>query len=302
MLVKRCCRALASLSMCLAAGCADEDAGRFAPDGTELAEYRFDPEPALSLSTDAITLSVNASLKLSVTHRDENGVTSDVSADAHWSSEDPTIAWVQQGKIVGVYPGLTQISVSYANTSTRVSVAVTTQGLQSIEIVPSVLEVPKGLSAPLRAFGLFRQAVRREITGLVHWQSSDSDVAVFEGNNVRGREVGPVSIEASLNDVTASSNVGVTGARLLDLEIELQQDTMAVGTSQQLRARGLFSDEQSVDVTDLAEWSSDDGNLASVDANGLASARSTGEVGFWARFLGQAAQVSVSIMAADQSP
>lgn len=282
-----------------APGCADDDAGRFGPDGTELAEYRFDPEPWLSLSTDAVTLSVNESLTLTAKHRDQNDITSDVTADARWTSEDPTVAWVQQGTIVGVNPGLTQISVSYGGTSTRLSVAITTKGLQAIEVVPSMPEIPKGLSAPVRAFGTFREDARRDITHFVRWQTSDPAIAVVEDNNVLARELGVVAIEAVLGDVRAAANVSVTGARLLDLEIVRQSEAMAVGTSQQLRARGRFSDEQTVDVTDLAAWTSDDGNLASVDDNGLVSARSTGEVGFWARFLGQAAQVTVRITAAD---
>ncbi|HET8932122.1 MAG TPA: Ig-like domain-containing protein [Polyangiales bacterium] len=276
-------------------GCADDDAGRFGPDGTPLAEYRIEPGPALNLSTDAVTLSVNESLKLVATHSDENGETSDVSAEAHWSSENPSIAWVQHGTVLGVYPGLTKLSVSYKGISTRVSVAITTQSLEAIEVVPSELEVPKGLSTQVRAFGTFRQDARREITGLVRWASSDAEIAVVNGNNVQARGMGEASIQASLNDITAAATVRVTSPRLLELAIVQQSESMTVGTSQQLRARGTFSDEQNVDVTDLADWSSDDSNLASVSENGLISARSSGDVGVWARYLDKSAQVSVSI-------
>lgn len=298
MLVKRRWRALACSILAgvgSAVGCADDDAGRFGPDGAPLAEYRFEPGPALSVSTDAVTLSVNESLKLVATRSDENGETSDVTDQAQWSSEDPSIAWVQHGTVLGVYPGLTKLSVSYQGTSTRVSVAITTQSLEAIEVVPSLLEIPNGLSAPVRAFGTFRQNARREITGLVRWKSSNADIAVINGNNVQARSLGVASIQASLNDVSATSNVRVTDARLLDLVIVQQSETMTVGTTQQLRARGAFSDAQTVDLTDLAAWSSDDGNLASVDENGLVRARSTGDVGLWARYLDKAAQVSVSI-------
>ena len=249
----------------------------------------------MSLSTEAVTLSVNESLKLVATHSDENGEPSDVTAKATWSSEDPSIAWVQHGTVLGVYPGLTKLSVSYQGTSTRVSVAITSQSLEAIEIVPSMLEIPNGLRAPMRAFGTFRQNARREITALVHWESSDDDVAVINGNNVDARGLGTASIRASLNEISAASNIRVTSARLLDLTIVQESETMTVGSKQQLRARGTFSDEQNVDLTDFAAWSSDDGNLASVDENGLVSARSRGEVGLWARYLDKAAQVSVSI-------
>jgi hypothetical protein len=74
-----------------------------------------------------------------------------------------------------------------------------------------------------------------------------------------------------------------------------QRELMEEGSTQQLRARARFSDAETVDVTDLAAWSSDDGNLASVDENGLVRAREAGEVGVWARYLGLAVQTSVVI-------
>ena len=73
------------------------------------------------------------------------------------------------------------------------------------------------------------------------------------------------------------------------------EQTKVEYTEGQLRALGSFSDETTVDVTDLATWSSNDGNLASIDENGRISARATGEVAFWARFLGHAAQASLTI-------
>jgi uncharacterized protein YjdB len=300
MMVKRRWRSLAWL--CLAGswsalGCADEDAGRFGPDGSELAEYRFEPGPSLRLSTEAVTLSVNETLKLTATQRDPDGVANDVSAEAEWASDDPAIAWVQRGTIVAVFPGITQIDVSHDGLSDRVAVAVTTQGLEAIEVEPSTLELAKGLSASLRALGVFRQGSRRDITGLVQWQSSDPAIAALDGNQLHARALGVASVEASLNDIVGSANVAVTGARLLGLEVIGQRDTMPVGSTQQLRARASFSDQQTIDVTDLAEWTSDEGNLASVDENGLVSARSAGEVGLWARYLGHAAQTSVSISA-----
>lgn len=305
MLVKIRWRALASAGLTgalCAVGCADDDAGRFAADGTELAEYRYEAGPGLSVSTDAVTLSVNESVQLTVTLRDENGETSDVSDQARWSSEEPSIAWAQQGKILGVYPGLTQISVTHAGMSTRVSVAITAQSLETIEVLPSTFEVANGLSVPVRAFGVFRQDARRDITGLVRWSSSDTEIAAVDRNNVHGRGLGVATIEASLNDVRGSAKVNVTDARLLDLDVLRQGDTMTVGTTQQLRARAHFSDQQNIDVTDLSEWSSEDGNLATVDENGMVSAHSPGQARFWARYLGQTAQVSVRITDVDQAP
>jgi len=277
--------------------CADEDADRFGPDGIELAEYRQDPGPVLSLTTDSVTLAVNESLRLTATHRDRDGIERDVSAEATWSSDDPQVAWVMSGTIVGVLPGITQVSVRHGSTSDRVAVAVTTSGLQSIEVVPSALELPQGTSAPLRAFGVFRQDARRDITPFVRWRSSDEAVAVIDGDVVRTRGLGTATLEAALSDVTGSSSIEVRSARLLGLEIVRQRESMTVGSTQQLRASGGFSDQGTVDVTDLGVWGSGDGNLASVDENGLVSAHSPGEVGLWVRYLGHTAQTTVVITA-----
>lgn len=290
---------LVVLSMAGALACADEDAGRFGPDGSELAEYRHEPGPALSLATHHVTLAVHESLRLTATHRDLHGVERDVSAEAAWSSADPSVAWVMGGTIMGVFPGITQISVRHDGTSDSVAVAVTTESLQAIEVAPSTLALPLGLSASLHAVGVFRGDARRDITELVRWESSDSEVAALDRNLARARGLGEATLEASLNDVTGSSTVAVTGARLFGLEIVRQRESMALGSIQQLRARGSFSDQSTVDVTDLAEWGSGDGNLATVGENGLVSALGVGEVGLWARYLGHLAQTTVVIAAED---
>ncbi|HTU59237.1 MAG TPA: hypothetical protein VMF89_12400, partial [Polyangiales bacterium] len=275
--------------------CADEDADRFGPDGTELAEFRQEPGPALSLATDSVTLAVNETLQLTATHRDRDAVETDVSAEASWSSDDPMVAWVMSGTIVGVFPGITQVRVRHGSASDSVAVAVTTEGLQAIELEPGAITLPQGLTATVHAFGVFRADARRDITQLVRWESSEPDVAAIDGNVVRARRLGKTTLEASLNEVTGVADVVVTGPRLYGLEIVRQRESMALGSSQQLRARGSFSDESMIDVTDLAVWGSDDGNLALVDENGLVHARRTGEVGLWARYLGHVAQTTVRI-------
>jgi len=279
----------------LALACADEDAGRFGPDGTELAEYRQEPGPALHLATDNVTLAVNETLQLTATHHDRDGVESDVSAEASWSSDDPTVAWVMSGTIMGVFPGITQVRVRHGSASDSVAVAVTTQGLQAIEVEPSEISLAQGLTATLHAFGVFRADARRDITQLVRWDSSDQEVAAIDGNSVRARQLGMATLAASLDDVRGSADIIVKGPRLFGLEIVRQRESMALGSSQQLRARGSFSDDTTIDITDLAEWGSDDGNLAMVAENGLVSARGAGEVSLWARYLGHLAQTRVVI-------
>jgi hypothetical protein len=283
----------------LALACADEDAGRFGPDGTELAEYRQEAGPALHLATDNVTLAVNETLQLTATHHDRDGAESDVSAEASWSSDDPTVAWVMSGTIVGVFPGITQVRVRHGSASDSVAVAVTTQGLQAIEVEPSAITLAQGLTATLHAFGVFRADARRDITQLVRWDSSDQDVAAIDGNSVRARRLGAATLEASLDDVTGAADIIVKGPRLFGLEIVRQRESMTLGSSQQLRARGSFSDESTIDVTDLAEWGSDDGNLATVAENGLVSARGAGEVGLWARYHGHLAQTTIVIAPAE---
>jgi hypothetical protein len=297
MLVQRRWATLAVLSLAGAFGCADDDAGRFGADGVELAEYRQEPCPSLNLSTDTVTLAVNETLQLTATHCNREGVQRDVREQAQWSSDDPMVAWVQDGSIVGVFPGSAQVTVSHAGSSDSVAVEVTTESLEAIEVAPSLIELPNGMTATLRALGVFRQGARRDISGLVQWTSSDSEVAAIDGTVVRARELGTATLEASLDDVTGSASIAVTGARLLDLEIVRQRESMPIGTSQQLRARGSFSDEQTIDITDLVQWGSEDGNLASIHDNGLVSARGVGEVNLWARYLGHAAQTVVAITA-----
>ena len=279
--------------------CADEDAGRFGPDGLELPELRRVFGPSLSLATDRVTIAVNESVELALVFHDHDGFEREVSAEADWSSDDPSIAWVHGGTLTGVLPGLTRIQASHDGRTQVVAVAVTTQGLEAIEIMPSTLALARGMSTPLRALGVFREGARREISALVRWASSDEAVVAISRGRAHARELGSVTLQAQLNDIAGSARMDVTGARLLDLEIVRQRERMSVGSTQQLRTLGRFSDASTVDVTDLAVWGSDDGNLAIMDDNGLVSARGIGEVSLWSRYLGHVAHSSIAIDAAD---
>jgi hypothetical protein len=74
--------------------------------------------------------------------------------------------------------------------------------------------------------------------------------------------VGIATVTASLGDQAGSSQVTVTAAELTSIDITPKNASIAKGTSQQLAATALFSDNTTLDVTNQASWESSSPSVA----------------------------------------
>lgn len=293
-------RSLAWLGLALVVstlGCADDDPSLYEPPVTSQA--RIDLGASITLSTNRLSLRVRETFQARLRLTLSDGSIRDVTQDASWSSADTSVAWVQKGKLVGVGPGITQVMASYAGRSASAKVMVTTEGLRAIELMPESVVLPKGSRVELSVVGVFDEDARRDITSLVRWRSSDKAVARVQDNSVLGEDVGTASIEATLGAVTGSTQLTVTDARLVDLQVFAPRSSMPMGTAMQLLAEGRFSDGEVSDVSALVEWASQDSNLASIDEHGLLSAHNSGRVSVSARLLGRVAAATISVTAAE---
>lgn len=287
------------LVMAVAAlGCADDDAGRLGPELDTPAESRIDADATLALSQSTGTLAVSESLTVALTQTFSDGSTVDVTDAASWSSDEPGVAWVQKGTVVGVSPGVTVVSAQYAGEAKTVTVLVSTEGLRAIEIEPAMPVLPAGVGVELRAVGVFARDTRRDLTELVRWRSSDSSIAEMDGHTAVTKEVGNVRIEAEIADFIGSTSLNVTSAYLATLEVTAAQEGLPMGMTQPLRAQGVLSDGEEVDLTRAVTWASDNGNVATVDAKGVMSAHDAGRVVISAELMGVRGKSSLVVTAA----
>ncbi len=66
--------------------------------------------------------------------------------------------------------------------------------------------------------------------------------------------------------MTGCAGGGSSEPQLVSIEVTPQDPTIAINTTQQFKATGIYSDNSTKDLTDIADWSSSDSNVATVTA------------------------------------
>jgi uncharacterized protein YjdB len=141
--------------------------------------------------------------------------------------------------------------------------------LESIEVTPANPSIALGTDQQFRATGVFSDNSTQDLTEAVTWSSSDASVAsVSDTEGSKGlassHAVGTTTITATSGDVTKSTVLTVTSAVLLSIEVTPANPSIALGTDQQFKATGVFSDNSTQDLTKSATWSSSDTSVAYV--------------------------------------
>ncbi|MEW6282743.1 MAG: DUF4394 domain-containing protein, partial [Candidatus Eremiobacterota bacterium] len=171
--------------------------------------------------------------------------------------------------------------------------------LTSIAVTPADPSIALGTTRQFTATGTFGGGVTQDVTTTVSWSSSDPAVALVDALGLASSvSVGSTSIRATLNGVTGSTTLTVTGAVLISLALDGPY-TVAVGGTVQANLVGTFSDGSNQPVTGQATWTTNDPAVAAVsDANptrGLIGGNTVGSTTVTASFSGQTASAPVSV-------
>jgi uncharacterized protein YjdB len=241
---------------------------------------------SISVTPPGPSLAKGTSLQLAATGTYSDGTSQDLTAQAGWSSGDPTIAAVSnaggsQGRVTGAGTGSTTLTATLAGVSGSTTVTVTAATLVSIAITPPGPSLAKGTQTPLAASGMYSDGSVQDLTAQASWMSSDTSVAaVSNGAGTQGRVsgmgVGTATISATLSGVTGSTTATVTSAVLTSISVTPPGPSLAKGTSLQLAATGTYSDGTSQDLTTQASWSSGDATVAVVSSTAGSQGRVTG--------------------------
>ena len=138
----------------------------------------------------------------------------------------------------------------------------------ALDLAPATLALAAGTSATLTATATLSDQTRLDVTSTAVWTSSDVAVATVAGGKVSALKLGATTITAQLGDLTKTTAVTVSSAKLVSLGITPASPTLAKGVSQQLTAMGVFSDMTTQDLTTQVAWTSD-APEATVSPSGL---------------------------------
>jgi hypothetical protein len=203
-----------------------------------------------------------------------NQTTQYVTNKVTWSSKNVAIATVSnendmQGEVRALSAGSTEIVAEYNGRMASADITVYNGDLTGIQIQPDneTIAIAKGFHKQLRAFGIYSDDTRPDITEQVLWQSNRNSIATV--SNVRGHKglieavaMGETQIEASLQGISSFVYVTVTEAVLEQILIKPQNKIIPLYSQEQYTAEAIFSDMTVDNITEQVEWSSTNPQVA----------------------------------------
>jgi len=202
----------------------------------------------------------------------------DVTNVVTWTANNVEIATVSnekdlKGEARALSSGKTQIVAEYNGTMASADIIVCSGELKSIQIQPDsdLVSIAKGYHKQFRAFGIYSDDTRPDITEQVLWHSIHNSIAKV--SNVKGRNkglveaiaVGETQIEASMNDISSYVDVTVTEAVLEQILVTPQNKTIPMYSQEQYAAEAVFSDMTVNDITNEVIWMSTNPQVAIFD-------------------------------------
>lgn len=249
---------------------------------------------SLQVTPSSATIAIGAALQFMAVATYSDGTTADVTETALWSSSDDAVATVSNspgstGLATGVDLGTASIWATLGPVTDESTVTVSGAVLESLAVVPESVSIPVGAALQFTAIGFYSDGSTVDVTDSALWTSDAPVVATVSTNGqVMGNSVGTAVVSAQYAGFSYSVVVEVTDAELVSLEVLPASAMIAVGTTQQFTAIGLYSDGTTYDMTDVVTWSSDDATVLTVSMTepGLVVGHSPGSANVMAHYSG----------------
>ena len=192
----------------------------------------------------------------------------DISTQTTWKSSDTNVATVDvNGTVTLKGIGFTTISAIYnlgESLFEQESVLTVKDNLlKSITIEPGSVSVARGSTQRFRAFGLFNEGQRYNITKLVTWQSSHPEVATLTKGLLYMKAESNATVDINATTTITASLLTKSEAVVLTIgkaelkKIAINYTPAQVGDGEiTFEANGTMSDGTYRDVTKDVKWSS----------------------------------------------
>ena len=219
-----------------------------------------------------------------------DATTQDITGTVAWTSAPPTVASITvSGLATGKDLGSVTITASSGTINNSVSATVNAADLSSIAVLPATPTIAQNTTEQFSAIGTFDDGSTRNLTAEVTWSSSNPLVASIGNTNpiAKGLSPGTTTITAALDSFSGQTTLEVTNAAIVSISVTPTGRTIAPTTELSFTATGTFSDSSTQVITADAAWTSSDIAVATVGAEGGATAVAAGTTNITAAFGGQ---------------
>jgi uncharacterized protein YjdB len=246
--------------------------------------------PADPTAVTAPTIADGTAEQFFATCSFSNNTDEDCTDDVSWTSSDNTIVQVSvdvDGKVVvtGVSVGVGSIIATINGMQVSFSLTVTPAILTAITVDPVNPSIAKGSGQQLNATCILSDSTTQNCTNEVSWTSSDNTIsqvsnAPEDKGLATGVGAGNTTIIATLEGIQGTATISVTPPTLASVVVTPANPAIAAGTTLQMTAKGIFSDNSTQDLTQQAEFSTSDSNVIVADnillTNGVMNAVAPG--------------------------
>jgi hypothetical protein len=204
--------------------------------------------------------------------------TEDLTAQVAWNTTNHGVATVGAGMGVQVLTagpamGSTMLTATLGSVMGSTPVTVTNATIVSMSVTPPNPSIAQGFTQDFIAEGTFSDASKQILNLQATWASSATSVATVsnagttKGRATAGSTTGMTNISATFGGVAGSTILSVTAKVLNSISVTPGGRSIALGTTLQMTATGLYSDGSNSDITGMVTWSSSAPGVAAVDPN-----------------------------------
>lgn len=255
---------------------------------------------AVTSSNSATSLAAGTTLQLAAQGTYSDGTTASLTSQVTWATSDSTLASASaSGLLTGLKVGSITVTASQGSVSGKMNLSVTQATLSSISVSGGA-SLTAGTTEQLAAQGTYTDKSTQSISNQVTWQSSDATVAsVNSSGMLTAVKAGSVTVTASMNSISGTAGVTVSAASvvLTAINVGVPSPSLAAGSTEQLTATGVYSDNSTQSLTSQVAWSSSDTTVGSVSAAGVLTGVKAGSVTLTATLGAISGAGSVSVTA-----
>jgi hypothetical protein len=249
---------------------------------------------SITVSPSSIAIPLGTTQGFSAMGNYADGSQRDLTSSVHWSTSDSTVATVSNasgtfGLATSVAAGSVTVTATLGSISGTGALSVTAATLVSISVAPVNPPIALGNSQQFTATGTYSDGTTKDITTNVTWTGSPATVAVASNDTgsqglVASSGVGSATISAAMDSVSGGTLLTVGPPQLLSIAVTPGDPSISRGTSLQFTARGIYSDGSTANLTSSVAWSSSDGTVATISAEGSATGVNSGTTTITATF------------------
>ncbi|MFC5446700.1 S-layer homology domain-containing protein [Paenibacillus aestuarii] len=263
---------------------------------------------SLAVTPNPISVGVGATSTtvLVATYSDQSTKTIAL-ADATWAIDNPTVAVVANGGVLGLGVGSTVLTITYGGQSTNVPVIVTAVQQQpkvvSLTASPTTLTIIEHSSvAKPVVTATYSDATTAVIDTDLAWSFLNPNIASFQlaSTEIHGISLGETVVTITYGGQSVAVPILVIPAlpqlpTITGLELSRETATMNVGGFADVTAQVHFSDSSSLPVAQAdITWTSSDNSVATV-VNGHIVGVANGTSVITTTYQGQSATVNVTV-------